>query len=123
MTCQLVTRTGSLPRMKKCARCGEAFDEAQAREIFDPEYGKNIYDGKYRAEVCHDCVMLDMESDDDEEIWFECDDCEGTKEVFVPDGEDENIGSLQKCPGCDGLGMYEGTRDDLPSTSKRVFNF
>lgn len=123
MACQPVTWTGSMPRVKKCARCGESFDEEKARSLFDPEYGKNIYDGKYRAEVCHDCVMLDIDSDDLEEIWFECDDCEGTAEVFVPDGPDENVGSMRECPGCGGLGMYEGTPDDLPSKSKRVFDF
>lgn len=123
IACQSVTRTGIMPRMKKCARCGEPFDEAKARKIFDPEYGKNIYDGKYRAEVCHDCVMLDINSDDPEEIWFECDDCVGSAEVFVPNGPDENVGSMQKCPGCDGFGTYEGTPNDLPSKSKRVFNF
>jgi DnaJ-class molecular chaperone len=52
--------------------------------------------------------------DDPEEYWFECDDCEGTGRVDVPDDEqwDQGVVVEATCPGCDGLGVVEGEADD-----------
>ena len=53
--------------------------------------------------------------DDPDEYWFECDDCEGTGSVSVPDPElwDQGVSNLRTCPGCNGLGYVEGDADDL----------
>lgn len=58
-------------------------------------------------------VNIDGPGDDPDEYWFECDDCEGTGKVNVPDGEDEGVSVLLTCPGCDGLGVTEGEADDV----------
>ena len=47
--------------------------------------------------------------DDPDEYWFECEDCEGTGSA--------SIGG--KCPGCEGLGYYEGDADDVEPCSRR----
>lgn len=53
--------------------------------------------------------------DDPDEIWIECEDCEGTKTVDIPDEEDETLTVVAQCPGCDGLGFYAGDADDVDS--------
>lgn len=58
-------------------------------------------------------VNIDGPGDDPDEYWFECDDCEGTGKVHVPVGLDENCTELLECPGCGGLGFYEGDANDV----------
>ncbi len=56
----------------------------------------------------------------DEEYWFECQDCEGSGSVNVPDGLDESSNVILTCPVCNGSGVVEGDEDDLGSGWKRV---
>ncbi len=63
-------------------------------------------------------VNIDGVGDDPDEYWFECPDCEGTREVSFPGSDDE--GNLVEglvdtgvCPNCDGSGVIEGEADDL----------
>lgn len=60
-------------------------------------------------------VHIDGPRDDPDEYWFECDDCEGSGTVRVPDGEygDEGVYVEATCPGCDGRGSVEGDADDV----------
>lgn len=60
-------------------------------------------------------VNVDGPGDDPDEYWFECDDCEGTGEVSVPDEEtgDEGVLVTATCPDCGGLGFYQGDADDV----------
>ncbi|GLW10102.1 hypothetical protein Misp01_52310 [Microtetraspora sp. NBRC 13810] len=58
-------------------------------------------------------VNVDGPGDDPDEYWFECEDCEGTGTVNVPDGLDESTSVSAECPGCGGLGFYEGDADDV----------
>jgi hypothetical protein len=62
-------------------------------------------------------------SDDPDEYWFECDDCEGTGWVNFPampqephvdehGNEEYEFWTQGTCPGCDGLGFWEGEADD-----------
>jgi len=57
--------------------------------------------------------------DDSDEYWFECEDCEGTGTVNVPDGLDESTSVSGECPGCGGMGFYEGDGDDVEPCNKR----
>lgn len=58
-------------------------------------------------------VNIDGPGDDPNEYWFECDDCEGTGQVNIPVGLDENVIELCECPGCEGLGFIGGDADDV----------
>lgn len=69
-------------------------------------------------------VMVDGPGDDPDEFWFECDECEGTGKVSIPDpdedpDEDANGNEVYHyyieaiCPVCNGLGFYEGDADDV----------
>lgn len=46
-----------------------------------------------------------------DEHWYLCEDCEGTQQVSVPVGEDENVTELGECPNC-WTGYTEGDDDD-----------
>ena len=48
----------------------------------------------------------------DGEYWYRCQDCDGTKRVNVPDGDDDGITVLRECPGCGGIGVIEGDAGD-----------
>ncbi len=110
-------------RVKKCARCGDNFSAANTRESLSFEYEGTGYAESYKGDVCMECVDREIDYGLDGEVWFECGDCEGTKKVSIPVGGDESVCTLETCPGCDGLGFYEGTTDDLPSDARRVFEF
>lgn len=60
-------------------------------------------------------VNVDGPGDDPDEYWFECDDCEGTGRVSIPDEDegDDGVYVEATCPGCDGLGVIEGDADDV----------
>lgn len=58
-------------------------------------------------------VNVDGPGDDPGEYWFECEDCEGTGSVNVPDGLDKSTSVSAACPGCGGLGSWEGDADDV----------
>ena len=58
-------------------------------------------------------VNVDGPGDDPNEYWFECDDCEGTGQVNFPVGMDENFTEPGECPGCGGLGFYQGDASDV----------
>ncbi|MGW4411782.1 hypothetical protein ACWEJ6_47720 [Nonomuraea sp. NPDC004702] len=58
-------------------------------------------------------VNVDGPGDDPDEYRFECEDCEGTGTVDVPDGLDESTSARAEFPSCGGLGFYEGDADDV----------
>ncbi|MFE6967122.1 hypothetical protein ACFVAJ_18560 [Agromyces sp. NPDC057679] len=50
--------------------------------------------------------------DDDDEYWYQCNECEGTGQVNIPVGSDESITSPGTCPNCEGSGVIQGDSDD-----------
>ncbi len=60
-------------------------------------------------------VTIDGVGDDPDEYWFECDDCEGSGRVSVPDEEDGDEGVYVDgvCPNCGGIGAIEGDASDV----------
>lgn len=51
--------------------------------------------------------------DDPDEHWYECPDCEGVGQMSFPTADDDGnlqdgVVELGPCPGCDGLGFFEG---------------
>ncbi|MFJ3099738.1 hypothetical protein [Streptomyces hydrogenans] len=109
--------------MENCARCDSKFSPANTRDALKLHYPEADYHQTYRGHVCFDYVEGEIENGLDGDVWFERDDCEGTKKVSVPYEGDETVSTLEECPGCGGLGFWGGTTDDLPSDSRRVFDF
>lgn len=58
-------------------------------------------------------VNVDRPGDDPDEYLFECNDCEGTGQVNIPDDEDERFGDLLTCTNCGGSGVIEGDASDV----------
>ena len=66
-------------------------------------------------------VRIRHAGDDPDEIWFQCIDCEGTGRVSILDGEDESLLVQAECPGCAGVGGYEGDPDMADDADETIW--
>ncbi|MFE6223013.1 hypothetical protein [Streptomyces sp. NPDC057854] len=109
--------------MENCARCDSKFSPDNTRDALKLHYPEADYHLTYQGAVCFDCVDDEIDNGLDGEVWFECEECEGTKKVSVPYEGDERVSTLEDCPNCGALGFWQGTTDDLPSDRRRIFDF
>ncbi len=71
-------------------------------------------------------VRIRYAGDDPDEIWFQCIDCEGTGKVSIPDGDswlagDESVYVEAECPGCAGVGGYQGEPDEADDIDETIW--